>query len=338
MNKCERVYAALEGQQVDRVPLSLWRHFHKQDQTPAGLASATLAFYHKYDFDLIKLTPSGLYAIEDWGANIALSKDDDTPPRLKKPVIKEADDWRHLTTLSPIEGSYGAALETIRLVTDQLNKADAPVLMTIFSPMTIAYKLAGEALLEHLVSHPTDVQIGLATIAETTSRFAFAALEAGADGIFLASQFSRSDMLSQDDCLLYVVRYDLIALERVKAEPVPLVLHLHGENIYFDTVNQYPVHAVSWHNHETGPTIAEALTLTNKTLMTGLDRNLLETGQPEVVMAQARAVIENTGGQRLILAPACVITTSTPAENLDAVVKVDRSTGNTTLSPASNPF
>ena len=54
MNKCERVYATLEGQPVDQVPLSLWRHFHKQDQTPTGLASATLAFYHKYDLDLIK--------------------------------------------------------------------------------------------------------------------------------------------------------------------------------------------------------------------------------------------------------------------------------------------
>lgn len=335
MNKRERVYAALEGQPVDQVPLSLWRHFHKQDQTPTGLASATLAFYHKYDFDLIKLTPSGFYAIEDWGAQIALSKDDDTPPRLKKPVIKEPDDWRHLNTLEPEEGSYGAALEAIRLVADQLDKDDAPLLMTVFSPMTIASKLAGETLLEHVESHPTDVQIGLATIAETTARFAYAALEAGAHGIFFASQFSRADLLNVEDCLSYVVRYDLIALERVKAEPAPLVLHLHGENIYFDTVNQYPVHAVSWHNHETGPTLTEALTLTDKTLMTGLDRTLLETGTPDKIATQVRSAIQKTGGHRLILAPACVISTATPAENLEAVIKVDRSTGHTTPTQSS---
>ncbi len=327
MNKCERVYAALEGQSVDQVPLSMWRHFHKQDQTPAGLASATLAFYHKYDFDLIKLTPSGFYAIEDWGAHISLSKDDDTPPRLKKPVIKDPEDWGQLTTLNPIEGSYGAALETIRLVTDQLDKDDAPVLMTVFSPMTIAYKLAGGTLLEHLESHPTEVQIGLATIAETTARFAYAALEAGAHGIFFASQFSRAEMLSEENCLSFVVRYDLIALERVKAEPVPLVLHLHGENIYFDTVNQYPVHAVSWHNHETGPTLEEAMSLTNKTLMTGLDRNLLESGQPDMIIRQAEAAIKKIRGRRFILAPACVIPTNAPPENLDALTRIKRTTG-----------
>lgn len=325
MNKRERVYAAMEGEPVDRVPLSLWRHFHKQDQAPTGLASATLAFYRRYDFDLIKLTPSGFYAIEDWGAQIVLSKDDAQPPALKKPVIKKPEDWRNLSTLSAAEGSYARALETIELVIDQLDEEDVPILMTVFSPLTLAYKLAGETLFDHLQYHATDVQIGLATIAETTSRFANSALESGADGIFFASQLSRSDMLTEEMCQNFVVRYDLIALERVKLHPAPLILHLHGENIYFETVNQYPAHAVSWHNYETGPSLAEALEITDKTLVTGLDRNTLELGTPEEVANQAREAIAQTGGRRLILAPSCVIPTHTPEENLDAVASVDRS-------------
>jgi uroporphyrinogen decarboxylase len=325
VNKRERVYAALEGEAVDRVPLSLWRHFHKQDQTPTGLASATLAFYKKYDFDLIKLTPSGFYAIEDWGAQVVLSRDDDQPPTLKKPVIRKPEEWRSLTTLSSTAGSYGRALEAIKLLTGQLDKEDAPVLMTVFSPLTIAYKLAGDALLDHLQNYATDVHIGLATIAETTSRFADVVLEAGADGIFFASQLSRADILTEEMCQAFVIRYDLIALERVKSQPAPLVLHLHGANPHFTTVNQYPAHAVSWHNHETGPTIEEALSLTNKTLFTGLDLDNLENGEPAEVVAQAREAIEQTGGKRLILAPSCVIPTKTPSENLQALVEVNRS-------------
>jgi uroporphyrinogen decarboxylase len=325
MDKCERVFAALEGKPVDRVPLSLWRHFHKQDQSPAGLASATLAYYRKYNFDLIKLTPSGLYPIEDWGAQIAHSKDDDHPPRLKKPVVKDPDEWRELSTLNPTEGTLGALLEATKLLTDLLDRSDAPVLMTIFSPMTIAYKLAGDALLEHLQTHPTDVQIGLATIAETTSRFAMAALDAGAGGIFFASQFSRADLITPKMCMDFVVRYDLIALGRVKTEPVPLILHLHGENIFFDTVNHYPAHAISWHNHETGPSLAEALALTDKTLITGLGLTQLEKGQPDEIVAQAGEAIKTTNGRRLILAPACVIPTTTPPANLEAIAAMNRS-------------
>jgi uroporphyrinogen decarboxylase len=324
MNKRERVYAALEGQPVDQVPLSLWRHFHKQDVTPTGLASATLAFYKQYDFDLIKLTPSGFYAIQDWGAHISTSKDDDRPPQLKKPVVKTPEDWRNLAALNPTEGHYGEILEAIGLIKDQLDEEDAPILMTIFSPLTIAYKLAGEALLDHLQNYPTEVHIGLATIAETTSRFADYTLEAGADGIFFASQLSRADMVTKEMCETFVVRYDLIALERVKTQPVPLVVHLHGQNPYFETVNQYPAHAVSWHNHETSPSLKEALTLTDKTLMAGLDRTTLEQGSSEEVVVQAREAIEQTGGQRLILAPACVIPGNTPVENLQAIAEVDR--------------
>ncbi|MBN1995666.1 MAG: uroporphyrinogen decarboxylase [Anaerolineae bacterium] len=325
MNKRERVYTALEGRPVDQVPLSLWRHFHKQDLTPTGLASATLAFYQKYNFDLIKLTPSGFYPIQDWGAQISTPKDDDHSPQLKKPVIKIPDDWRHLSTLNPTEGSYGHILESITLIKNQLGEEDAPVLITIFSPMTIAYKLAGDALLEHLAHHATDVHIGLATIAETTSRFADMALETGADGVFFASQLSCAEKLSEELCQTFVVRYDLIALERVQTQPVPLVLHLHGLNPYFETVNQYPAHAVSWHNHKTDPSLQAALSLTDKTLMAGLDRTTLEEGSPAVVAAQAREAIAQTGGRRLILAPACVIPTLTPPENLQAVAEVDRS-------------
>ncbi len=316
MNKRERTYTALEGQPVDQVPFSFWRHFYKQDQTPTGLASATLAFYKKYNLDLIKLTPSDFYAIEDWGVKISTPKDDDTPPRLRKTTIKQPEDWTHLTTPGINDGAYGRELETIKLITSQLNKDDAPLLMTLYSPLTIAYKLAGDILFEHLKESPTEVHIGLATIAETTARFAKAILNAGADGIYFMSQLSRSNFLTQKMCQAFVVRYDLIALEWVRLQPAPLILYLAGENIYFDTVNQYPIHAVSWDNHHNSPSVIEALSLTDKTLMTGIDKNLLKTGYPDDQTTAINQTIATTGGTRLILAPAGFIAPDTPPNNL----------------------
>lgn len=324
MNKRERVYAAMEGQPVDRVPLMLWRHFHKQDQTPAGLAAATLAFYHKYNFDLIKLTPNDFYAIEDWGAHIILSKNDDQPPQLKKNVINKPEDWRHLSTLNSHEGSYGQTLTATKLINDQLSDIDAPMLMTIFSPLMLAYRLAGDKLFEHLENQATDVHIGLATIAETTSRFADAALEAGADGIFFISQFSRPDMLTEEMYQTCVVRYDLIALERVKLQPAPLVLHLHSQTPYFNIVNQYPVHAVSWHFHEMGPSLEEAFVLTDKTLMAGLDTVTLEQHTPEEIATHIQTLVKYNEGQRLILAPANSIPTTFAIEKLQAIADAVR--------------
>jgi uroporphyrinogen decarboxylase len=325
MNKRERVYAALEGEAVDQVPLTLWRHFHKQDQTPAGLASATLAFYHKFNLDLIKLTPYDFYAIEDWGADIVPAKDNHQVPTLRKLVIQKPEDWRSLTTLSPHENGYGQALEAVRLVTNQLGDNDAPVLMTIFNPLTIAYQLAGEKLWEHIQTHSTEVHIGLATIAETTSRFAQAVIEAGADGISFTSAFSEVEPLTEEVREAFVIRYDLIALERVKIEPVPLVLHLAEAPPHLNMVNQYPVHAVSWQNHNVGPSIEEALASTDKTLITGLAKETLEHGQPAEIIAQANQAITQTGGQRLILASAQELSAIIPEENVAAITHLNHS-------------
>lgn len=324
MNKRERVYAALEGEAVDQVPLSLWRHFHKQDQTPTGLASATLAFYQRYNLDLIKLTPNVYYAVKDWGVSVATPRDDNTPPHVKKTVIKKPEDWRSLSTLSARDGAYGDMLRSLELVTEQLGETDAPVLMPIYSPLTLAYQMAGKALLDHLNNHPTDVHIGLATIAETTSRFADSALAAGADGIFFTSELSHAGVLTEDLCQAFVVRYDLIALERVGTQPVPLILCLQGANIFFTTANQYPAHAISWDTNQGNPSLSEALALTNKTLITGLDETQLEQSNPATIQEAAQAIIQQTGGKRLILAPTSVISVTTPHENLDVLTDMNR--------------
>jgi uroporphyrinogen decarboxylase len=322
LNKRERVYAAFHCEPVDRVPVSLWRHFHKKDQEPDQLARATLDFCRHYDLDLIKVTPSGLYGIEDWGASIRYFNDDDTPPRLKRPVVEESEDWRQLAALSEGQGALGRELQTLAAIRADLNQDDAPVLMTLFSPLTLAYKLADDALYQHLRQHPEDLHFGLATIAETAGRFGVAALEAGADGIFFATQLARSDLLTAEEHREFGERYDLIALDYLTGQTDLIVLHLHGEDVLFNLVNNYPVTAVSWHDRETWPPLSEALLQTNKTLVAGLDRCLLATGSPKDIVEQVRDAQQQTGGGRgLILAPACVVPPEAPDENLKAVIE-----------------
>jgi uroporphyrinogen decarboxylase len=325
LKKRERVYAALQGEPVDRLPVSLWRHFFKQDRSPEGLAQATLDFSRRYDLDLIKVTPSGLYAIEDWGASIRHSDDDDTPPRLKRPVVEEPEDWRRLAALSVQQGALGRELQSLGAIEAGLVQDDAPpVLMTLFSPLTLAYKLVGEAIQDHIRDHASDLHFALATIAETTARFGMAALAAGADGVFFATQLARPSILTADEYRDFGERYDLIVLEYLSAQTDLIVLHLHGEDVFFDLVHSYPVTAVSWHDRETRPTLREAVTQTHKAIVAGLDRDLLANGSAEDVTTQVRDAQQQTGGRRLILAPACVVSTETPEANLQAVVEAAR--------------
>ena len=55
MTHWERIRATLKGEETDRVPISLWRHWPPDDETPEGLAAVTLNWQTTYDFDLVKV-------------------------------------------------------------------------------------------------------------------------------------------------------------------------------------------------------------------------------------------------------------------------------------------
>jgi uroporphyrinogen decarboxylase len=327
MDKWERVQSALRGERVDRVPLALWRHFHRADRDAHTLAQATADYAQRYDLDLVKLTPSGLYGVEDWGAEIVFpaSQDASGPdietraPFLAHPVVAEPQGWLALR-------QHGTAalereLEAIRLTRDKLGQ-DWPMVMTVFSPLTLAYKLAGEGLADHLRSEPEAVHVGLRALPPVTTAFAHAALDAGADGLFFASQWICADFCTREQYEEFGLEYDLEVLESISYRSRITILHLHGTEVFFDMVEDYPVDGVSWHDRETSPTLAEARQRTSLAFVTGLDRDLLRSGPPEVIADQARDAISQTDGRGLILAPSCVISPDTPEAHMQAVVDV----------------
>ncbi len=67
MTKLERVLAALKREPTDRPPYAFWRHFPDVDRNPAALAQSTLRFHERYQSDFLKVTPTGGYAVADWG-------------------------------------------------------------------------------------------------------------------------------------------------------------------------------------------------------------------------------------------------------------------------------
>src|SRR5262245_50288890 len=67
MKKLERIQAAIKRQPTDRTPYAFWRHFPDVDHSPAALAQSTLRFHERYGSDFLKVTPSGGYAVQDWG-------------------------------------------------------------------------------------------------------------------------------------------------------------------------------------------------------------------------------------------------------------------------------
>jgi uroporphyrinogen decarboxylase len=319
----ERLKTCIAGGRPDRIPVALWRHFPVDDQSPEALAAAHVAYQRIYDFDLVKVTPASSFCLKDWGVDDVWEGYTEGTRRYVKHVISTPADWERLPILEPRTGHLGAQLACLRTIRHELG-SDTPVLQTVFSPLAQAKHLAADdILMVHLRKHPEAVMKGLEKIAQTARHYVEAAVETGIDGIFYAVQHAQAGLLSEDEFVRFSRMLDLSVLEAAQGLWCNM-LHIHGNDIYFEAVADYPVHILNWHDRETAPSLAEARASNTlkgglaSVVCGGLGRDTLTYGTPAQVQQEAGDAIRQTGGQGLILSTGCVVPVIAPYGNLVA--------------------
>lgn len=320
MNHWERIRAAIKGEEVDHVPVSLWRHWPVDDVTPEGLAAVTLSWQKEYDFDLVKFMPTGTYGIEDWGAETIYEPNYNGVRTVTKFGLNDAAQWPKLEALDVTKGYLGNQIEALRLSVEQLNDS-VPILQTIFSPLTTARKLAGERVFTDLRRQPDLFKEGLQIIADTTVKFALESLRVGAHGMFFASQCDTYHLLSEAEYKEFGEYFDLIVLNAVQEAEFNMV-HAHGQDIMFDLMSAYPANMFNWHDRLTWPTLAEAKERFSGLLVGGVsERDTLLYGPVEAIKAEVKDAIAQTNGRRLMVGPGCVALGHIPALHYRAVIE-----------------
>jgi uroporphyrinogen decarboxylase len=316
MTHRQRMEALLSDKPLDRVPVALWRHFPVDDQEPESLARAVSDFQEQYDFDLIKVTPASSYQVKDWGASDIWKGNPEGTREYSERVIQKPEDWEKLKPLSIKKGWLAGQLQCAALLSARYS-SHTPVLQTIFSPLAQAKNLAGnEHLIIHMRKHPEAVLHALNVIAETTLQFVDALVQSGVDGVFFAVQHAQHAFLSQEEFLKFGKAFDLTVLEAAQPLWCNLV-HIHGENILFDQVIDYPVQIYNWHDQSTPPNLKQGLSRLNGVVCGGLKQwQTLVLGTPEDVEREARAAIKQTGGRRFLLGTGCVTPVTAPSGNI----------------------
>jgi len=315
MSKRQRLEATVAGEPVDRVAVALWRHWPGDDQRAEDLARATLDFQRRFDFDFIKVTPSSNYCIADWGAESRWVGNQEGTREWGERVIQQPEDWTRLSPLDPTAGLLGEVHRALTIIGDEVGE-EVPFIQTIFNPLAQAKNLAGKRLLSDLRQHPEAVKAGLETITQTTLRFIEAVRPTGIAGIFLALQHATYDLLTEAEYREFGRPYDLRILEAADGLWFN-VLHLHGTNVMFDLVTDYPVQAINWHDQETPPSLAEAKERFPGALVGGLRQwETMLRGTPDWVHAEVQAAIEVTEGRRLIVGTGCVTPITSPVGNI----------------------
>lgn len=324
MTHWERVEAALAGRATDSLPISLWRHWPVDDQDPARLAEVMVRWQQAWDFDLVKFMPTGTYSIEDWGAQTTYVPTPHGTRTVTRLGVRQARDWPKLPALDVRSGCLGMQNRALALAAAELRGA-APILQTIFSPLTTARKLAGDAVFSHMRTSPDLFEAGLEAIARITIAFARESLAAGADGFFFATQCATTQLMNEPEYARFGERYDRMVLDALRGAARLLLLHAHGEDIMFDRLAAYPVDMLSWHDRRTTPVLREGAGRFQGVAVCGLDEHgTLMRGVADEIRAEVDDAACQTRGRRILLAPGCVCPIAIPDASIRAVMAAAR--------------
>jgi uroporphyrinogen decarboxylase len=149
-----------------------------------------------------------------------------------------------------------------------------------------------------------------------------AALEAGADGIFFATQAATPEVLTADEHGEWDLPYARRALAAASDTSGLTVLHVHGRDVYFQAVADLPAHAINWHDRLTAPTLADGKGRRGGAVVGGLaEGSTLRRGPVTAIVEQVRDAVRQTDGVGVVIGPGCVLPLDVPDAHLAAVVE-----------------
>jgi uroporphyrinogen decarboxylase len=311
----------LAGNPPDRPPVSFWRHFYTEENDPHALAEAMLRFHREFEWDWIKLNPRASYHLEDWGYRFDPSRDALTKPAVRHFPVASVGDWARIEPLDPRAGVLGEHLKALRAVV--AGAQGAPVLMTVFTPLSIAGDLVAgdQVLIEHLHTDPHAVETALEAITQTFERFAEEVLNAGADGLFFATtQWASRKLLTVDEYNRWGRPYDLRVLGRVADAPFNL-LHVCSEQSLLAELSDYPVALFNWGFADPGnPDLASGQKLVRKPVVGGVTRkeDLLHAPAADLYV-RVRELAQQFAETPWVCGPDCSIYPESKVDNLRAV-------------------
>lgn len=292
MSKVERVKAILRGERVDRLPFTFWNHFGLEKLPGEKHAEATLAFYRRFDIDLLKVMSDFPYPYPD-------GQDE----------LSHEEDWEKLEAS---KNPFPEQVKALRIINKEL-KGQAPFVETIFHSWTVAEKLSSkEAIRKLKEENPKLLKKALRVISESQANHARLAVDAGAAGIFLAVAAADDVIMDSQEYMKLGRESDLIILDAVKDQGYLNILHIHGKKPHFDLLLTYPVQVVNYSSHATGVDLASIKKRFSGTLMGGLDETRIASLSVEEISSQIQRATLAMQKRRLILAPGCSVPNDIP--------------------------
>jgi uroporphyrinogen decarboxylase len=294
--------ALATGQKPDIVPAAFFLHFDPAYHTGQAAVDKHLAYFRQTGMDFVKIQYERA-----------------TPPA----DIRRPADWANLALYpeSFFEASVGVAAGLVKAA-----KAEALVIMTVYSPFMLAKQTAGDAVLTaHLREDPDAVRKGLEIMTENVRRLVRGCKQAGVDGFYISTQGGEAGHFDETDIFEdYIKPTDLAVWDEAR-DCAFNILHVCDYNGPYDDLGpflDYPGDVVNCSLKVGGQDVSprEASAMFGRPFMGGLERlGVLATGPVDAIRAAAEDLLAEAP-ERFVLGADCTVPSDTPWENLKAAI------------------
>ncbi|MBP1990646.1 uroporphyrinogen decarboxylase family protein [Paenibacillus eucommiae] len=300
MNKKERVFAAIRGEQVDRVPVGFWLHFPKDSHNGDQSVQAHVDFFKQTNTDIVKIMNENLVPCTH--------------------QINKATDWQYVRPINMKDKFVLDQLDIIKRIMDKLGD-EAVVITTIHGTVASAFHARGGGdgyetlrtmLSTHLREETQIVSDAFRHVSEGVAEFTKACLDAGAQGIYYAALGGESSLFTDEEFEAHIKPNDLMILEAAQSASAFNVLHMCKEQINFQRYKDYKPDVVNWAVHDNNLTLLEGKKLfPDSAVIGGLDdrSGVLVNGTDEEIEQAVYSILDQMGSKKFILGADCTLPT-----------------------------
>jgi uroporphyrinogen decarboxylase len=288
MDKIERVDRVLNGEVLDRPPVTLWYHFGVQHAGGEQFAKITIEFFQYYDFDYLKVMNDYFYQ-----------------PPAGLAAVKTRDDLERVTHFDVETSHWREQFRALQYISAEL-KGNAYFIDTVFDPwQSMRRNMAGENIEALMAEEPEALVAALDVVADNLIEYCKKSLSIGTAGIFM-SLYGASELISRENFLRFVKPPAVKVFEAISGLGKMNTAHIHGEDLFFDDVLDFPVDIFSWWDRgPKGPSLSWVKERIKGCVMGGIDQKIVARTTNEFLRNHVREAIELGGNTRFFLANGC---------------------------------
>jgi uroporphyrinogen decarboxylase len=306
MTRLERFNAAVRGEQVDRLPASVWLHLASEHLPGKKVAELHTEYAKAYGWDYLKVMNDYRYPL----------------PGLTE--VQRESDLQRFSPVGMTEQAFHEQLTCLKALREMVGP-DMPLIETLFNPLQTLVRTTGVNVMQLVFAHPEAGHNALDAITETLIEYIRRLQALGVNGIFYSINGAvepEKGGLTDAQFAEFVAPYDERILKA--AEGMIRVAHIHGFHLRFDRVVNLPVEVFSWSHLNSAPALADARKMTSAAFMGGINETHIAHQAVSEVAHDIRKSVAEAGARKFIIGPGCTVPPDTPAKLLRSIGDVAR--------------